>query len=102
MAKGILGSKEVRWKWVVGNGVGAQGEGHDGMRVKVQRRRWGGVRGVMQGEEAWMRNREGWRDVEGEGLGEGNSGEQRSAMEMVWRGSGVGEGWSGMHGLGAG
>ena len=94
MAKGVLGSKEVRWKWVVVNGVGAQGEGHDGMRVKVQRRRWGGVRGVMQGEEAWMRNREGWRDVDGEGLGEGNPGEQRSAMEMVWRGRGV-ECWAG-------
>ena len=31
MAKGILGSKEVRWKWAVWNGVGAQGEGHDGV-----------------------------------------------------------------------
>ena len=54
--------------------------------------------------------RRGWemdgREEDGvtwmERLGEGNSGEQRSAMEMVWRGSGVGEGWSGMHGLGAG
>lgn len=27
LAKGILGSKEVRWKWAVWNGVGAQGEG---------------------------------------------------------------------------
>ena len=32
LAKGILGSKEVRWKWAVWNGVGAQGEGYDGMR----------------------------------------------------------------------
>lgn len=32
MAKGILGSKEVRWKWVVGNGVGARGEAHDGVQ----------------------------------------------------------------------
>ena len=31
LAKGILGSKEVRWKWAVWNGVGAQGEGHDGV-----------------------------------------------------------------------
>ena len=31
LAKGILWSKEVRWKWVVWNGVGAQGEGHDGV-----------------------------------------------------------------------
>lgn len=31
LAEGILGSKEVRWKWVVWNGVGAQGEGHDGV-----------------------------------------------------------------------
>ena len=46
MAKGILGSKEVRWKWVVGNGVGAQGEGHDGMR------------GEVRGEGAWLRNTE--------------------------------------------
>ena len=53
MAKGILGSKEVRWKWVVGNGVGAQGEGHDGMR----------------GEVAWLRNREGWRDADGKWVG---------------------------------
>ena len=66
MAKGILGSKEVRWKWVVGNGVGAQGEGHDGMR------------GEVRGEGAWLRNTEGgetrmgngwaggrWSDVEG-------------------------------------
>ena len=40
MAKGIQGSKEVRWKWVVGNG--GQGAGHDGMR----------------GEGAWLRNTE--------------------------------------------
>lgn len=53
MAKGILGSKEVRWKWVVGNGVGAQGEGHDGMR------------GEVRGEGAWLRNREEWRDADG-------------------------------------
>lgn len=32
---------------------GGQGAGHDGMR--------GGVRG----EGAWLRNREGWRDVDG-------------------------------------
>ena len=32
LAKGILGSKEVRWKWAVWNGVGAQGEGHDAVR----------------------------------------------------------------------
>ena len=32
LAKGILWSKEVRWKWVVWNGVGAQGEVHDGVR----------------------------------------------------------------------
>lgn len=31
LVKGILGSKEVRWKWAVWNGVGAQGEGHDGV-----------------------------------------------------------------------
>ena len=47
LAKGILGSKEVRWKWVVWNGVGAQGEGHDGMR------------GEIRGEGAWLRNTEG-------------------------------------------
>lgn len=57
MAKGILGSKEVRWKWVVGNGVGAQGEGHDGMR------------GEVRGEGAWLRNREGWRDADGKWVG---------------------------------
>ena len=51
MAKGILGSKEVRWKWVVGNG--GQGAGHDGMR------------GEVRGEGAWLRNREGWRDADG-------------------------------------
>lgn len=84
MAKGILGSKEVRWKWVVGNGVGAQGEGHDGMRVKVQRRRWGGVRGVMQGEEAWMERRGGrgtWRrESWGAKKCDGNG------VEWTWRG----------------
>lgn len=53
LAKGILESKEVRWKWAVWNGVGAQGEGHDGVlggcratqsRVKsgVQGAGWGG------------------------------------------------------------
>ena len=66
MAKGILGSKEVRWKWVVGNGVGAQGEGHDGMQ------------GEVRSEGTWLRNTEDgetrmgngwaggrWSDVEG-------------------------------------
>ena len=43
----------MRWKWVVGNGVGAQGEGHDGMR------------GEVRGEGAWLRNREGWRYADG-------------------------------------
>lgn len=32
LAKGILGCKEVRWKWVVWNGGGAQSEVHDGVR----------------------------------------------------------------------
>ena len=40
-------------KWVVWNGVGAQGEGHDGMR------------GEVRGEGAWLRNREEWRDADG-------------------------------------
>ena len=66
MAKGILGSNEVRWKWVVSIGVGAQGVWHDGMRC------------VIGGEGAWLRNTEGgetrmgdwwtggrWSDVEG-------------------------------------
>lgn len=55
MAKGILGSKEVRWKWVVGNGVGAQGAGHDGMR------------GEVRGEGAWLRNTEGGETRMGNG-----------------------------------
>ena len=51
---------------MVGNGVGAQGEGHDGMR------------GEVRGEGAWLRNTEGgetrmgngwtgvsWSDLEG-------------------------------------
>ena len=43
----------------MGNGVRAQGEGHDAVRVKVQRRRWGGVRGEEWREEwnAGMRAR---------------------------------------------
>ena len=77
MAKGILGSKEVRWKWVVGNGVGAQGEGHDGMRggsraaqsrVKsgVQGARWssGGMLGGVQGGR-WSEARGGRRGWSG-------------------------------------
>lgn len=57
LAEGILGSKEVRWKWVVWNGVGAQGEGHDGMR------------GEVRGEGAWLRNREEWRDADRKWVG---------------------------------
>ena len=87
MAKGILGSKEVRWKWVVGNGVGAQGEGHDGMRggsraaqsrVKsgVQGARWssggmlGGVKGGMWSEVKG----EMWSEVKGEMWSEAQGG----------------------------
>ena len=61
MAKGILGSKEVRWKWVVGNGVGAQGEGHDGMRGgsrAAQSRVKSGVQGGMWSEARG--GRRGW------------------------------------------
>lgn len=82
MAKGILGSKEVRWKWVVWNGVGAQGEGHDGMRggsraaqsrVKsgVQGARWssggmlGGVQGGMWGEVKGEMQGEMWSEARG-------------------------------------
>ena len=56
----------MRWKWVVWNGVGAQDEGHDGMR------------GEIRGEGARLRNTEDgetrmgdwwaggkWSDVEG-------------------------------------
>lgn len=53
LAKGILGSKEVRWKWAVWNGVGAQGEGHDGVRGgcrATQSRVKSGVPGGRQGE----------------------------------------------------
>lgn len=86
MAKGILGSKEVRWKWVVGNGVGAQGEGHDGMRggsraaqsrVKsgVQGARWssGGMLGGVQGE-MWSEARGGRRSGRQCGAGWGEMG----------------------------
>lgn len=38
---------------MVRNGVGAQGEGHDGMR------------GEVRGKGAWLRNREEWRDADG-------------------------------------
>ena len=51
MAKGILGSKEVRWKWAVWNGVGAQGEGHDGVLGgcrATQSRVKSGVQGAVQ------------------------------------------------------
>ncbi len=60
------GAKKCDGKWVVWNGVGAQGEGHDGMR------------GEIRGEGAWLRNtKDGetrmgdwwtggrWSDVEG-------------------------------------
>ena len=47
------GWRDADGKWVVRNGVGAQGEGHDGMR------------GEVRGKGAWLRNREGWRDVDG-------------------------------------
>ena len=60
------GWRDADGKWVVGNGVGAQGEGHDGMR------------GEIRGEGAWLRNTEDgetrmgdwwtggrWSDVEG-------------------------------------
>ena len=36
MAKGILGSKEVRWKWAVGNGVRAQGMMGCGVKYGVK------------------------------------------------------------------
>ena len=87
MAKGILGSKEVRWKWVVGNGVGAQGEGHDGMR------------GEIRGEGAWLRNTEDgetrmgdwwtggrWSDVEGGTWLKESKGEMQGEMWSEARG----------------
>ena len=57
LAEGHGGWRDADGKWVVWNGVGAQGEGHDGMR----------------GEGAWLRNTEDgetrmgerWSDVEG-------------------------------------
>ena len=60
MAKGIRGSKEVRWKWVVGNG--GQGVGHDGMRDEGAR-----LRNTEDGEtrmgDWWAGGK--WSDVEG-------------------------------------
>ena len=73
----------MRWKWVVWNGVGAQGEGHDGMRggsraaqsrVKsgVQGARWssggmlGGVQGGMWSEVKGEMQGEMWSEVKGE------------------------------------
>ena len=89
MAKGVLGSKEVRWKWAVGNGVGAQGEGHDGMR----------------GEGAWLRNMEGCRDangkwVDGRDLAKGILWSKEVRWKWaVWNGVGAqGEGHDGVRG----
>lgn len=45
----------MRWKRAVGNGVRAQGEGHDGMR------------GEVRGEGAWLRNTEGGETRMGNG-----------------------------------
>ena len=60
------GWRDADGKWVVGNGVGAQGEGHDGMQ------------GEVRSEGTWLRNTEDgetrmgngwaggkWSDVEG-------------------------------------
>lgn len=88
----------MRWKWVVGNGVGAQGEGHDGMRggsraaqsrVKsgVQGARWssggmlGGVQGGMWSEVQGEMQGEMWSEARGgrRGWGERRSGRQCGA-----------------------
>ena len=87
----------MRWKWVVWNGVGAQGEGHDGMRggsraaqsrVKsgVQGARWsaGGMLGGVQGGR-WSEARGGRR-----GWGERRSGRQCGAG---WGEMGRGKKW---------
>ena len=96
MAKGILGSKEVRWKWVVWNGVGVLGEGRDGMRggsraaqsrVKsgVQGARWssGGMLGGVQGE-MWSEARGGRRSGRqcGAGWGEMGRGKKWRAQSL--------------------
>ena len=114
MAKGILGSKEVRWKWVVGNGGGAQGEGHDGMRGEVRGEGHDGMRGEVRGEGAWLRNTEDgetrmgdwwtggrWSDVEGgRDLAKGILGSKEVRWKwVVWNGVGAqGEGHDGMRG----
>lgn len=93
LAKGILWSKEVRWKWAVWNGVGAQGEGHDGVRGgcrATQSRVKSGVHGAGCSSGGMQSGVPGGRQ------GEGQS-ERRSAARSGRRsGRRCGAEWGGM------
>ena len=89
MVKGILGSNEVRWKWAVWNGVGAQGEG------AWQRDTEGGETRMGNG---WTGGR--WSDLEG-GTWLRESWGAKKCDGNGWWGMGVGaqgEGHGGVHG----